>query len=84
MLRHQTCGKHASGLFLRRNRGHIAHDVAVFAQRAEERPVRGFERGEMKPGSGDGCHCYAIPMNLAYYLNTGMELANRMDFGDGG
>lgn len=84
MLRHQACSKHASGLFFGCNSGHIAHDVAVFAQRAEERPVRRFERGEVKPGSGDGCHCCAIPMNLAYYLNTGMELANRMDFSDGG
>lgn len=84
MLRHQPRGKHAAGLFFRRDGGHVAHDAAIFTQRAEEGPVSGFERSEVKPGSGDCCHCYAIPMNLACYLNTGMELANRMDFGEGG
>ena len=60
MLRHQARGKYAARLFFRHDSGHIAHDVGVFAQRAKERPVRRFERGEVKPGCGDGCHSYAI------------------------
>ena len=60
MLRHQACGKHAAGLFFRRDGGHVAHDAASFTQRTEEGPVSGFERGAVKPGSSDRCHCYAI------------------------
>ena len=56
----QTCGKQASGLFFRGDSGHILHDGAILAQGTEKRPVSGFEGREVEPGSGNGCHRYAI------------------------